>query len=50
MLIGGGVCPIVVGQVVGMTGGSYTAGIMALMGMAFLCGIIMLILHRLVKY
>jgi len=50
MLIGGGVGPIIVGQVVSMTGGSYTAGIMVLMGMAFLCGVIMLILSRLVKY
>jgi MFS family permease len=50
MLIGGGVGPIVVGQVVSMTGGNYTAGIMTLMGMAFVCGVIMLILSRIVKY
>ena len=49
MLVGGGLGTFIVGSVVAVTN-SYTAGIMAILGLAFLAGIDMLILSRILKY
>jgi len=49
MLVGGGLGPSIVGGVVAVTG-DYTAGILAILGVAFLAGIDLLILSRFLKY
>jgi sugar phosphate permease len=49
MLVGGGLGPAIVGGVVSATG-SYTAGILAIVGVASLAGADMLILSRFLKY
>jgi sugar phosphate permease len=49
MLVGGGLGPVIVGVIVGITN-NYTAGIMAILGLAFLAGIDMIILSRILKY
>ncbi|RJP16115.1 MAG: MFS transporter [Candidatus Abyssobacteria bacterium SURF_5] len=49
MLIGGGLGPAIVGGVVALSG-NYAAGILAILGAAFLAGFDMLILGRFLKY
>lgn len=49
MLVGGGLGPLIVGGVVAATG-SYTTGILAILGLAFVAGADLILLSRLLKY
>ena len=49
MMIGGGLGPVIVGSIVAATG-SYTSGILTLVGLAFVNAIVLFTLNRVLKY
>lgn len=49
MMIGGGLGPVIVGTVVSMTG-SYTSGILTLGALCLFAGLVMIVLHRIIRY
>jgi MFS family permease len=49
MMIGGGLGPVIVGSIVAATG-SYTSGILTLVGLAFVNAIVLFTLNRVIKY
>jgi MFS family permease len=49
MMIGGGLGPVIVGTVVSMTG-SYTSGILTLGALCLFAGLVMIVLHRVIRY
>ena len=49
MMIGGGLGPVIVGTVVSMTG-SYTSGILTLGALCLFASLVMIVLHRIIRY